>query len=359
MSATAATPTFIRSDKLLLGIAGVFIVLAGFAEYGGWNAVVAFVVSAGAVCLLAALVGRSVEQLGDRFGPGATGVLQSGLGNLPELFICIFALQAGLVDVVRAALVGSILANLLLVLGLAFVVGGLKHGTQQLGSERARTILVLMVLSVSAMAIPSFTFWLHSPASEHETAFSVIVSVLLLGLFALSLPFSLRRDTSDDETAPHEEPRWSLPLAIGLLATASVGAAFVSDWFVNALQPAMDALSINETFAGLVVVAIAGNAVENVVGVQLAAKNQSPYAFSVILNSPVQIALVLAPALVLISQIFGLASLTLVFSPLLVVVLMLAVILAAFIAFDGESNWLEGATLIVLYFIIATSFWWG
>src|SRR4051812_14470269 len=359
MSATGATPTFIRSDKVLLAGAVVLVVLAGFAEYGGWNAVVAFVVSAGAVCLLASLVGRSVEQLGDRFGPGATGVLQSGLGNLPELFICFFALQAGLVDVVRAALVGSILANLLLVLGLAFVVGGLRHGTQQLGSERARTIVVLMLLSVSAMAIPSFTHWLHTPADKHEDAFSVIVSVLLLTLFALSLPFSLRRDQTGGGEAPHEVPRWSLPLAIGLLATASVGAAFVSDWFVIALQPAMDALSINETFAGLVVVAIAGNAVENVVGVQLAAKDESAYAFSVILNSPVQIALVLAPLLVLISQIFGLASLTLVLSPMLVVVLLLSVMLAAFIAFDGESTWIEGASLIVLYGIVATAFWWG
>ena len=223
-----------------------FVVLAGFAEYGGWDAVVAFVVSAAAVCLLASLVGRSVEQLGDRFGPGATGVLQSALGNLPELFICIFSLKAGLVDVVRAALVGSILANLLLVLGLAFVVGGLKHGTQPLGSERARTIVVLMLLSVSAMAIPSFTHWLHTPAAAHEDAFSVIVSVLLLALFALSLPFSLRRDSSDGGE-PHETPRWPLALAIGLLAVAGVGAAFVSDWFVNALQPAMDSLSINET----------------------------------------------------------------------------------------------------------------
>ena len=250
----------------------MLIVLAGVADYGDWNSVLAFVISAGAVCLLASLVGRSVEQLGDRFGPGATGVLQSALGNLPELFICIFALKAGLVDVVRAALVGSILANLLLVLGLAFVVGGLKHGTQQLGSERARTIVVLMLLSVSAMAIPSFAHWLHTPADAHEKTFSVIVSVLLLVLFALSLPFSLRRDGSDDDDrCAHEEPRWPLPLAVGLLAAAGVGAAFVSDWFVDALQPAMDALSINETFAGLVVVAIAGNAIENVVGVQLAA----------------------------------------------------------------------------------------
>ena len=154
-------------------------------------------------------------------------------------------------------------------------------------------------------------------------------------------------------------PRWPVSLAVGLLATAGIAAAFVSDWFVNALQPAMDSLSINETFAGLVVVAIAGNAIENVVGVQLAAANESPYAFSVILNSPVQIALVLAPLLVLISQILGLASLTLVFSPMLVVVLLLSVVLAAFIAFDGESTWIEGASLIVLYVIVATAFWWG
>jgi Ca2+:H+ antiporter len=360
MSATTSTPMLLRSDKGIVGATVLLVALAGLAEYGGWNSVLAFAVSAGAVCLLASLVGRSVEQLGDRFGPGATGVLQSALGNLPELFICIFSLRAGLVDVVRAALVGSILANLLLVLGLAFVVGGLRHGTQQLGSERARTIVVLMLLSVTAWAIPSLTHWLHTGASDHEKTFSVIVSVLLLVLFGLSLPFSLRRDTGPDaQQEPHQEPRWPVWLALSMLAVASVGAAFVSDWFVKALQPAMDSLSINQTFAGLVVVAIAGNAIENVVGVQLAAKNQSAYAFSVILNSPIQIALVLAPALVLISQIFGLASLTLVLSPMLVVVLMLAIVLAAFIAFDGESTWLEGASLVVLYVIIATAFWWG
>jgi Ca2+:H+ antiporter len=285
------------------------------------------------------------------------------LGNLPELFICIFSLQAGLVDVVRAALVGSILANLLLVLGIAFVVGGLRHGTQPLGSERARTIVVLMLLSVAALAIPSLTHWLHTPAEAHEKTFSVIVSVLLLVLFALTLPFSLRRSSSEDAGESHDEPpeapRWPVWLAVGLLALAGVAAAFVSDWFVHALQPAMDSLSVNDTFAGLVVVAIAGNAIENVVGVQLAARNQSAYAFSVILNSPIQIALVLAPLLVLISQIFGLASLTLVFSPMLVVVLLLSVMLAAFIAFDGESTWIEGASLIVLYGIVATAFWWG
>ncbi|HEX5089642.1 MAG TPA: calcium/proton exchanger [Nocardioides sp.] len=359
----APTEVFTRSDRIVVSAGGALCLLAGVAHYGGWNSVLAFLVSAAAICLLASLVGRSVEQLGDRFGAGATGVLQSALGNLPELFICIFSLKAGLVDVVRAALVGSILANLLLVLGLAFLVGGLRHGTQQLGSERARTIVVLMLLSVTAWVIPSLAHFVHAPASEHETAFSVIVSVVLLGLFALSLPFSLRRTASesagDDEGPGHEPPRWPLWLAIGMLAVSGALAAFVSDWFVTALEPSMESLGISEAFAGLVIVAIAGNAVENVVGVQLAADGKSEYAFSIVLNSPIQIALVLAPVLVLVSQIFGLASLTLVLSPMLVVSLLLAIILAGFIAFDGESTWLEGASLVALYGIIATSFWWG
>jgi Ca2+:H+ antiporter len=360
VTTAAAHPVLIRSDKLMLGGGAVLIAAAGLAHYAGWASGLAFVIAAAAMSVLAALVGLCVEQLGDRFGPGATGVLQSALGNLPELFICIFALREGLVDVVRAALIGSILANLLLVLGLAFLVGGLRHGTQRLGSDQVRTIVVLMMLSVTAMTIPSLTHHLHTPAEQHETTFSVIVSVILLGLFALSLPFALRRDSSATRSAAKtEQPRWPLMLAIGLLAVAGAAAAFVSDWFVAALEPAMDSAGISQAFAGLVIVAIAGNAIENVVGIQLAYKGQSEYAFSVVLNSPIQIALVLAPLLVLISQVFGLASLTLVFSPLLVVVLVLSVVLAAMIALDGESTWLEGATLVALYAIIATAFWWG
>jgi Ca2+:H+ antiporter len=353
-----AQPTFVRSDLIVLIGGAAIVLMAGVAHYGSWSPVPAFVVSALAVTLLATLVGRSVEQLGDRFGPGATGVLQSALGNLPELFISIFALKAGLVDVVKAALVGSILANLLLVLGLAFLVGGLKHGRQKLGSDRARTIATLMLLSVSAMAIPSLAHGLHTPVGAHEQTFSTIVAVVLLLLFFASLPASLRR-SNDDGVVHGEPPRWPVWLAVGLLALASVLAALVSDWFVDALEPAMNTLGVSDVFAGLVVVAIAGNAIENVVGVQLAAKGQSEYAFSVVLNSPLQISLVLAPVLVLVSLGFGLAPLTLVFTPLLVVCLLLAVILSTVITVDGESSWLEGAALIALYVIIATSFWWG
>ncbi len=359
--AIIGTRTFVRSDIIIIGGGAAAVVLAALTRFAGGGAVVAFLCAAVAVTLLASLVGRSVEQLGDRFGPGATGVLQSALGNLPELFIGLFALKAGLVDVVKAALIGSILANLLLVLGLCFVVGGLKHGTQKLDSERARSIIVLMVLSVAALVLPSLAHFLHTPASQHENTLSLIVSAILLLLFALTLPSSLRRgsDAPVEESLQREAPRWPTALAVGLLTLAAVLAAFVSDWFVHSLEPAMQTLHISEAFAGLVIVAIAGNAIENVVGVQLAAKNRSEYAFAVVINSPMQIALVLAPVLVILSQVLGFAALTLVFSPLLIVSVAIAVILSAFITFDGESNWIEGAALIAVYVIIAASFWWG
>ncbi|HXE66566.1 MAG TPA: calcium/proton exchanger [Rhodanobacteraceae bacterium] len=352
-------PTFTRSDLIVIGGSLLLIVAAGATRFAHAGAVPAFLCSGLAVALLAALVGRSVEQLGDRFGAGATGVLQSALGNLPELFIALFALKAGLVMVVQAALIGSILANLLLVLGLAFTVGGLRHGPQCIDSQRARATAVLMLLAVAAMVVPSLASYVHTPAAPHEDAMSLVVAVILLVLFAVTLPASLKGKPAGDAAEQHEPPRWPLPLALALLATSAVAAAFVSEWFVHALEPAMHTLNISDAFAGLVIVAIAGNAVENVVGIQLAAKNRSEYAFSVVINSPLQIALVLAPVLVILSRVFGFTPLTLVFPPMLVVSVAIAVLVTAFITFDGESDWGEGVSLLALYAIIATAFWWG
>jgi len=352
--------TLSRSDLRILLAAGLLTALAALTRYLSLGAVTAFVVAGLAIAALAALVARSVDQLGDRLGAGATGVLQSALGNLPELFIGFFAFQAGLIAVVQAAIIGSILSNILLVLGLAFVVGGLRHGVQRFDSERARTSTVLMVLATAALVLPSLASYVHSPAAPHERALSLVVSVVLLAVFVLSLPAALKRTgMRETDAAPGpEEPRWPLWLAVTLLTVASVAAALVSDWFVTALEPAIGALGISQTFAGLVIVAIAGNAIENVVGIQLAYRNRADFALSVIIQSPLQVALVLAPALVLLS-FFTATTLTLVFAPLLVMAVALTVVAVAFVVFDGESNWLEGVVLIALYAIIATTFWWG
>jgi Ca2+:H+ antiporter len=175
------------------------------------------------------------------------------------------------------------------------------------------------------------------------------------------VPSSMRR-TSEEATAEHEagdEGQWPMALAITVLAVTGVLAALVSDWFIHALEPAIASLHISQAFAGLVIVAIAGNAVENVVGIQLAARDRADYALSVILNSPLQIALVLAPLLVLLSFVIGGATFLLVFPPLLMATVVTAVLAVSFIIIDGESVWLEGAALLGLYGVMAASFWWG
>jgi Ca2+:H+ antiporter len=325
------------------------------------NAVLTFIVSAVALATLATVVGQATEQLGNYMGPGATGVLQSAIGNLPELFVSFFALQAGLVTVVQSALVGSILANSLLVLGLAFLFGGIKHGTQKFSSETPRAIVILMVLAVSALVVPTLAHSMHTPAEAHEETLSIASAIVLLIVFFASIPFSLQGGPMTEAVHPaeHREKPWSMMRVISILAVAGVSAALVSDWFVKALEPAIESLGISQAFAGLVVVAIAGNAVENVVGIQLALKNKADYAISVIMNSSLQVALALTPILVLLSFFFTPVALTLVLPPLLVVGLALTAILSALIVYDGESNWLEGVALIGLYVMIAMSFWWG
>jgi Ca2+:H+ antiporter len=368
-----------RSQQIILALAIGLSVLAGILTFAHANEVLIFVLAGAALALLAAVVGEATEQVGARLSPGATGILQSTIGNLPELFVAIFALRAGLLVVVQTSLIGSILGNSLLVLGLAFFVGGLRHGTQTFSSHLPRMIATLTLLAVAALIIPTLTFYLHTPASGHEDQLSLAAAIVLLIVYAGSIPLSISGgptalpkppELEEEESAstpatrqaePDEERHiaWPLWLAITLLAISGVGAALVSDWFVEALTPATEALGISEAFTGLVIVALAGNAVEHFVGVQLAAKNKSDYAVSVILNSSLQIALALIPALVIISLLPGLTHLTLVLSPLLVVAVGLAAILGAVIVFDGESNWLEGLALMGLYVIIAVSFWWG
>jgi Ca2+:H+ antiporter len=234
----------------------------------------------------------------------------------------------------------------------------------------------LLLLAVAALMLPTLAHELHTPAEPHETTLSAACAIVLLIVFAASVPFSLKGDpsmvcpdgpsrtavletaaASMEARAPH--PPWPLWLALATLAVAGVGAAFVSEWFVGVLTPTMAALGLSEAFTGLVIVAIAGNAVENVVGIQLAARNKSDYAMSVILNSSLQIALAVTPVLVLLSFFVGATPLTLVLPPLLVAALAISAIVSAMIVFDGESIWLEGVALIGLYAIIAASFWWG
>jgi Ca2+:H+ antiporter len=289
--------------------------------------------------------------------------VQSVLGNLPELFLSIFALQAGLLGVVAAALIGSILGNALFVLGLAFLAGGLRHGLLRFSGAANRLYATELLLGVAALLVPFLATRPSEPDIGHETELSVIVSVVLLVVFAVSVPISLRlaQTGPGTKTADHEAhtPTHGLDQTLGLLALSAGGAALVADWFVQALQPAMAAIGMSEAFAGLIVVAIAGNAVENLAGIRAAVRDRGDLALSLILNSALQVVLFLAPVIVLLSLFVAPHPLTLIFDPLLLGMLAVTAMLVFAIVLDGEANALEGVMLLALYLIVAAAVWFG
>jgi Ca2+:H+ antiporter len=349
--------TIDRGQRITLAAAVVLTIIAGIAEVASASNVVRFILGGLALAALAGVVGEAVDALGERPGQSVTGLTQATLGNLPELFVGIFALRQGLDGVVRAALIGSVLGNVLLVLGCAFVAGGLRFGTQRFEPEEPRLNATLLLLAVGALLVPTLADHLNTPAAAHPEALSNLCAVVLLLVYACSVVWSLARSRHS-----HLEPAagtWTLRLALGVLVVASAGSALASDWFVGALEPATRSLGLSETFTGLVVVAIASNAVEHVVGIRFALAGKADLTISTTLSSPLQVALFLTPVLVLLSGGIGPTTLTLVFPPLLVAALGVAAVVVLAVVFDGEYTWVEGVALIGLYGMIAGGVWWG
>lgn len=316
----------------------------------------------------AVAVGEATERLSRRLSPAATGVVQSVLGNLPELFLAIFALQAGLLEVVAAALVGSVLGNALFVLGLATLIGGLRHGKLTFSAAANRLYATELLLGVAALTVPFLATQPGAPDFGRAEELSAIVAIVLLILFVVSVPISIKLSSETPAAKPHvpddddaSTPDLPPPLrqTLVLLGVSAASAAFVADWFVEALEPSMASLGMSEAFAGLIVVAIASNAVENLAGVTSAAKGKGDLAMSLILNSALQIVLFLTPVIVLLSFFVAPVPLTLILSPLLLGTLAVSVLLVIFIVTDGEANAFEGAMLLGLYAIIAAAVWWG
>ena len=328
--------------------------IAGALHFALDEPVVVFIVSGAALAGLAWVVGEATESVGARFGPAATGVLQSTLGNLPELFIVLFALNAGEVVVAQASILGSLFANALLVLGLAIVAGSARapDGLMQFQRRLPNDTATLLLLAVFIIALLGVSDRVGDRASEHQVAISAIGAVLLLSVYAVWLWSYLRSGTGAEAAIEDTSGRGlSFRVGVGLLALAGVGAALVSDWFVTALDPAVDTLGISKAFTGLVIVAIAGNAVENVVGISLAAKGYNDLAISVVKNSVAQIAVFLFPALVLLSLFFA-HRLTFVVNPVYIGALVLTAIAVWQITGDGEAAAFEGWALVALYGIL-------
>ena len=348
---SALTP----SERLALSAIALLSVLAGVANYGSWAAVPRFLLATLALAGLAWVVSFATEQLGDRFGPALTGFLQSTLGNLPELFVVIFALQKGELVVAQTAIVGSVLANALLVLGLVIVVGARRSGDgmMRFSKRLPRDTATLLQVTVFIIVLLGLSLAAHDPASHHVKAISAIGAACLLVVYLSWVVPYLRSDAAPtaDENAGARRARLPLGLTIGLLSIGGAASAFVSDWFIDGLRPAIEQLHVSQAFAGLVIVAIAGNAVENAAGLALAFKGRSDLAISVVKNSVAQIAAFLFPALVLIS--FALkTTLTFSLAPVYIGALLLSTLALAQVTGDGEAAEFEGLALVALYVIL-------
>jgi len=333
-------------------LAAIFLmtVAAGIAHFTGAPAVLRFLMSGVALAGLAWVVSVATEAVGQRFGPGATGVLQSTLGNLPELFVVVFALRAGELTVAETSILGSLFANALLVLGMVLVVGSLEaKGIMRFGKRLPNDATMLLMLAVFTIVLLGVATASHDPVARHKTAVSIVGACVLLVVYASWIFYYLRTDTSAQEGGGESLP---LSVAVVLLAVSGVGAALVSDWFIDALDPAVEQIGISKAFAGLVIVAIAGNAVENVVGVVLAGKGRPDLAISVVKNSVAQIAAFLYPLLILISLLFS-TQLTFSIAPVYIAALLLSGLAVWQITGDGEGTVHEGLALIGLYVILA------
>jgi len=345
-----------RGQRVMLAVAVLATAAAGAAHFAGAPSVLAFIVAAIALAALASVVSFATEQLGARFGPAVTGVLQSTLGNLPEFFIVIFALSAGQVVVAQTSVVGSLFANALLVLGAVIVVGARRDGVMRFRARLPQDTATLMLSASFVIALVALAVAEHDEAARHVDALSAVAAVCLLAIYGAWLWGYLRSD--EPREAAHEAPGAVAPLALSvtLLAVSGAGAAFASDWFVSALEPAIETLGISQAFAGLVIVAIAGNAVENVVGIVLAHKGDADLAISVVKNSVAQVAVFLFPLLVLVSFAFK-DHLTFQLAPVYVGAIVLTAIALWQITGDGEATIFEGIALIAMYVTLGAYAW--
>lgn len=341
-----------RWEQIIVVVTCVVFVAAGVLHYAGAPSVLAFSVATLALAGLAWIVSFSTEQVGERYGPAITGVLQSTLGNLPEFFIVLFALSAGEVVVAQFSLLGSIFANGAFVLGIVIVTGAWRSedGIMRFGRRLPNDTTTLVLTTTFLIVICSASTAAGDKASDNIEVISAVGAVTILIVYLAWLVPYLRNDEAQPTGM---QVRVALPVAIALLAVAGVGSAFASDWFVAELRPTIDQLGISSAFAGLVIAAIAGNAVENATGVVLAWKRRSELAVSVVKNSVAQISAFLWPALVLVSLAFT-HHLTFQVPIVYTAALALGAILIWQITGDGEAPAFEGLALIGIYVVIAT-----
>jgi Ca2+:H+ antiporter len=326
-----------------------------------WHAAI-FSAAALGIVPLAGWLGAATEQLALRTGEGIGGLLNATFGNAAELIIALVALQKGLYPVVKASLTGSIIGNLLLVLGASMLAGGLKFKRQGFNVTGARAQSTMLTLVAIAFVVPAAFHQLAGPDSRgRERDLSLTIALVLLVIYVLHLVFTLithkQLFTGPPSREGREEQPWSLAKSAGVLATSTALLAWLSEILVGSVEPAAASFGMTRVFVGVIIVAIIGNAAEHSTAIMMAMKNRMELSLGIAIGSSIQIALFVAPVLVLASRALGPRPMNLLFTPAELLAVFAAVLITGQIAGDGESNWLEGAQLLTVYVILALVFY--
>ncbi len=321
--------------------------------------VLVFLASGLSIIPLAGFMSRATEEIAIYIGPRAGGLLNATFGNAAELIISIFALRAGLEQVVKASITGSIIGNILLVLGMSMLLGGIKHKEQTFNRAAAGMHTSMLLMAVTGLIIPAVFFGFHSgpPLLAAAESLSLGVAAVLIVVYLLSLLFSLHTHKDifrPSETEP-EDPSWSKGKALLVLLTATIFLALESELLVSGIEPVVNTLGINELFIGVIVIPLLGNAAEYAASAMMAVKNKMEISIEIAVGASTQIALFMAPVLVFVSFLMG-RPLDLLFTGYELVVIIMGMVITGMMSLDGRSNWLEGVYLVSAYVIMAMAF---
>ncbi len=335
---------------IVFGLSALAVVLRAVHVEGQ----VVFVVAGVAVAGLAWALGEATEQAGATAGPRVSALLNASFGNLPELVILVLAIDAGLSDIARASIIGSVIGNVLLILGLALLLGGWRHGIQRFNERMASTNASMLILAVVGLGVPTlFQALAHDTSSVQELSRWTAAALLLTYVAYLYFSFTTPGLQYTDHAGAME---WSRTTALVLLAATAIATGVVSEVLVHSIEPTIKAWGVPREFIGLIVVPFVGNVAEHFSAVKLALGNRMDFAMGIAFGSAIQIALLASSVAVFASLIIG-SEVTLVFDPLQLAALGAAAIGSTMVARAGETNWLEGLQLLVIYFIVAVAFW--
>jgi Ca2+:H+ antiporter len=341
-------------NKVFLGLL-VFVPITIGAEFLGVAPSYVFFLAAIAIIPLAKYIGESTEELAGRTSPALGGLLNATFGNAPELIIGLFALNAGLVEVVKASITGSIIGNLLLVLGMAIFFGGIKREKQTFSATAAKAAGSTLLLAVIALVIPAI-FLITAPQSTAVVdTLSVFVAVIMIGAYIANLLFTLYTHNHLYKDIEKFEPKWSVAKSITILLAATAVVALMSEILVGAIEPLVVSWGWTQLFIGVILIAVIGNAAEHLSAITVAMKNRMDLALQISIGSAIQIAMFAAPTLVLLSLFFP-THMGLVFNTFELAAIIFSVFIVNSISEDGESNWFEGVQLLAAYAIIAVAF---